>query len=233
MVVVRIKFVADQILFQESLKEVDEETKAITDAISEETDDLVQDQENRLVNIQQNLLVSDIQARSQETDLERNIRQIQENIVLLEGMDTRTEADKNAIMILEERLKVLQQEDIKIDSQLAAAETKTNLLKIEIQTLLTVISGALGFVALGSALAGEQILGQFTPLISIAVLTLQQVVQLQALGAISGNLALFAAAGALAASAAATIGTIKSFQAQTQAQFDSDQRRKLNLGEDF
>lgn len=158
----------------------------------------------------------------QETDLE-NIQEQSEDAA------TEIELRKQS---QEQQITERKAEIDQLDQELKEVQNKVDEAKLTISGVLAAANAALGFISLGTAIAGEQLDVQFSAVIGLALLSLQQIVQLQAIGAVSGNLALFVAAGALASSAAGAINQIRGFQIRSNAALAKTRRRTILAQED-
>lgn len=159
---------------------------------------------------------------NQEMDLE-NIQQQSESTATEIELRNRSQEQE----IIEKKAEIDQ-----LDQELKQVQTKVDEAKLNISGVLAAANAALGFISLGTALAGEQLDAQFSAVIGLALLSLQQIVQLQAIGAVSGNLALFVAAGALASSAAGAINQLRGFQIRSNAALAKQRRRTILSQED-
>ncbi len=137
--------------------------------------------------------------------------------------------------------KIQANEDVQeIDKQVKQEEKKikkakedTFALRTQVALVLATVNAGVGFVRLFSELSGRNIEGIFAAQLSQATLSIALAVQIAALSGASGNLAGFLFAGAIAASLASLIASIRQAQLATETTFAEARQRELNLTEDF
>ncbi len=111
-------------------------------------------------------------------------------------------------------------------------ETRAKLRSIADLSVLEVaglISGATGFLSLFTALSRSQEERQLSLALAFASNLISIATSYGTIAAASGNIALFAAAGAAAASAATIINTITSIGVRGEANRQAEERRLQNL----
>lgn len=125
-------------------------------------------------------------------------------------------------------IRLAQQEVDDLKSKVKAVKQEVSVAKDTLRAVSAGVSAALGFLALATAITGDVQDIAFSSALTVASSTISLAVAYGTLGAASGNLALIAAAGAAASSAASIINTLKAYQTREQFRINSLSRRATN-----
>lgn len=223
-----IRFSADKTLLARSLAQTEDEFNFLVTKFERASDE----QQAELYVLEQALNRDGATLEEHELARRQLLAQGEEYEHLQRDQEAEEQRAFARLNALRRQQRQVQVEADQAEEQVVQTETRVRQLVAETQTLqrnlrdaATVVAGISGFANFFWALQGSMLESTTSTMLALATNTLTQAILLQSIAGASGNVALFAIAGALAGNAATYLQSIRVLGEQQQNRYDIARRR--------